>query len=340
VCQTYFLETHGTFFYGKTHAAEEVVQVVAAVAEGLGRRAVARVFALDPNTVQTWLSTAAEQVLAFSRWFLHDVPVSQVQLDELCAWVRESQVAQGSKAKPSEHCLRSPYWVWVAMDPVSKLLLALGVGQRTLVMAQQVVHSVKQVVAPGCLPLFLTDGFKDYLRAVLTHSGHWIPRPRCWATGRRPKPRWLPLPQLQYAQVVKQTRRRRLVAVSARVVFGTRARIKQILVAQGWQINTTFIERLNLSLRQHVAAVGRRGTTLCKGEVGLHQHLALYPLYYHFCLPHASLRLPVPQPAPANGRGSAKRWHLCTPAMAAGLTDHLWTLREVLGFRVPPWRQP
>jgi hypothetical protein len=139
---------------------------------------------------------------------------------------------------------------------------------------------------------------------------------------------------------VKQTRRRRLVAVSARVVFGTRAEIKQRLAAYGWQINTAFIERVNLTLRQQVAAVGRRVTTLCKGEVGLRQQLALYHVYYNFCLPHASLRLPLLQPAPTKGTGAAQRWRPCTPAMAAGLTDHVWTLREVVGFRVPPWPQP
>jgi hypothetical protein len=175
---------------------------------------------------------------------------------------------------------------------------------------------------------------------VLTHSGHWVPRPRGRAKGPVPKPRWLPLSQLQYAQVVKQTRRRRLLAVSSRVVFGTLAGIKEVLAPKGWQINTAFIERVNLTLRQHVAAVGRRVTTLCKGEVGFRQQLALYHLCYNFCLPHASLRLPLAQPAPTKGLGSAKRWRPCTPAMAAGLTDHVWTLREVVLFRVPPWPQP
>ena len=60
----------------------------------------------------------------------------------------------------------------------------------------------------------------------------------------------------------------------------------------------------------------------------------------NFCLPHASLRQPLPQPVPTNGTGSAKVWRPCTPAMAAGLTDRVWTLREVLLFRVPPWPQP
>ena len=72
----------------------------------------------------------------------------------------------------------------------------------------------------------------------------------------------------------------------------------------------------------------------------LHQQLALYHVYYHFCLPHASLRLPLPQSAPTHGNGSATRWQPHTPAMAAGLPDHVWTLREVLLFCVPPWPQP
>ena len=113
-----------------------------------------------------------------------------------------------------------------------------------------------------------------------------------------------------------------------------------MLAACGWHINTAFVERLNLNLRQHVAALGRRVTTLCKHEDGLRQQLALYHVYYNFCLPHASLHVPLPQPLPTNGTGSAKTWRPRTPAMAAGLTDRVWTLREVLMFRVPPWPQP
>jgi hypothetical protein len=121
---------------------------------------------------------------------------------------------------------------------------------------------------------------------------------------------------------------------------GTLDRVTQVLAQAGWQINTAFIERQNLTVRQHVAAVGRRVMTLCKGEDGLRQQLALYHVYYNFCLPHVSLRQPLPQPLPTNGTGSAKRWQPSTPAMAAGLTDHVWTLRELLLFRVPPWPQP
>lgn len=188
------------------------------------------------------------------------------------------------------------------------------------------------MLAPDCLPLFLTDGFKEYVTALLTHYGQWVQAARRQAAGPAPKPRWMPLPQLLYAQVIKTVRRRRLVRVTQRVVFGTLDAIQQVLAVQGWQINTAFIERVNLTLRQHVAAVGRRVLTLCKGEEGMRQQLVLSHTYSNFCLPHASLRQALPQSA-------ARRWQSRSPAMAAGLTDHVWTLREVLLFRVPPWPQ-
>ena len=146
--------------------------------------------------------------------------------------------------------------------------------------------------------------------------------------------------ELLYAQVVKSYRRRRLVGIKHRVVFGTQLAIEQVLAACGWTINTAFVERLNLDIRQRVAAIGRRVNTLCQGEAGLQQQLVLFQVYHNFVLPHASLRQALAAPMATNGRGSAKVWRPCTPAMAAGLTDHVWGLREVLMFRVPPWPQP
>ncbi len=207
-------------------------------------------------------------------------------------------------------------------------------------MAQRLVHQVVQVLAPDGVPLFMTDGLKDYAIALLTQFGQWVQPSRQQAIGPVRKPRWMPLPQLLYAQVVKSYRRRRVVRVRQRVVFSTLASINRVLAATGWQINTVFIERQNLTIRQHVAAVGRRVITLCKGEDGLRQQVALYQVYDNFCLPHVSLRQPLPQPEPTSGTGSAKTWRPRTPAMAAGLTDHVWSVREVLRCRVPPWPQP
>jgi len=324
----------------KRVSSDMCVWAVGALAEGLGIRAVARVFEVDPNTVLQWLVEAADHLKAFSQYFLHDVRVTQVQLDELYALLCAVKDGEVSEAEALQRLSRSPHWVWAAIDPVSKLLLTIEVGERTRAMAQRVVHQVAQVLAPGCVPLFLTDGFKEYAAALLTHFGHWVQPPRRQATGPAPQPRWMPRPQLLYAQVVKIVRRRRLVRVRHRVVFGTLEAVEHVLAACGWQINTAFIERINLSIRHHVAAVGRRVATLCKGEDGLRHQLALYHCYYNFCLPHSSLRRPLLQPELTNGTGSAKQWQPCTPAMAAGLADRVWTLREVLLFRVPPWLQP
>jgi IS1 family transposase len=334
------LETHGTIFHGKRVAVDLIVHVIGCLAEGLGIRGTARVFEIDPNTVLGWLVEAADQLRAFSQYFLHDLHLTQVQLDELYTVLSAVKDQEMSEDEAIERLSRSPSWVWVAMAPESKLLLTIEVGARTLVMAQRIIHQVGQVLAAGCVPLFLTDGFKEYTTALLTHFGHWVQPARRRGQGPAPKPRWMPLPQLLYAQVVKTVCRRRLVRLSHRVVFGTLAAIHDVLAPCGWQINTAFVERINLTIRQHVAAVGRRVSTLCKDEDGLRQQLALYHCYYNFCLPHASLRQALPHPVPTNGNGTAKRWQPRTPAMAAGVTEHVWTLREVLLFRVPPWPQP
>ncbi len=207
-------------------------------------------------------------------------------------------------------------------------------------MAQRVVHQVTGVIAPGCVPLFLTGGLKHYATALLTHFGHWRHPERRQEKGPRPKPRWMPLPELLYAQVVKSYRRRRLVGVTHRVVFGTPLAIEQVLARCGWRINTAFVERLNLDIRQCVAAIGRRVNTLCQDEAGVRDQVTLFQTYHNFVLPRASLRQPLLIPEATNGRGAAKVWRPCTPAMAAGLTDHVWTLKEVLCYRVPPWPQP
>src|SRR6266481_7038671 len=157
-CEGYFPEHHGTLFHGKQVAVELIVRVLACLAEGLGIRATARVFEVDPNTVLQWLVEAAEQLRAFCAYFLCDLHVKQIQLDELYAVLSAVKAGEISEAKAIKRLSRSPHWVWVAIDPVTKLLLTIDVGARTLAMAQCVVHQVTLLLAPGCVPLFLTDG--------------------------------------------------------------------------------------------------------------------------------------------------------------------------------------
>src|SRR5262249_48620113 len=111
---------------------------------------------------------------AFSQHFLHDVRVRQVHLDELFALLSTVKDGEVSEVEAIERLERSPQWVWVAMDPESKLVLAIEVGNRTLALAQRLVHQVVQVLAPDCAPLLLTDGFREYMTALLTHYGQWV----------------------------------------------------------------------------------------------------------------------------------------------------------------------
>jgi IS1 family transposase len=183
------------------------------------------------------------------------VHVNQLQLDELYAVIRDLKVGEISAENALELLEPSRHWVWTAIDPVSKVLLAIAVGPRTLAMAQRVVHQVAQRFASRCVPAWFSDGFKGYLPAILGHCGVWVQPERRQVKGPLPKPRWMPLAGLLYAQVVKQYRRKRVVGVKHRVVFGTVGAIEQVLAPWGWTMNTAFVERLNLAIRQRVAAV-------------------------------------------------------------------------------------
>jgi hypothetical protein len=214
--------------HGTQVPVELIVRVLACLAEGLGIRATARVFEVEANTVLHGLVEAAEHLEAFSRYHLHDLHVEQVQKDELFALLSAVKEGEVTEAQALKRLTRSPHWVWVAMDPVYKVILAVDVGHRTLAMAQRVVHHVAQVLAPDCAPLFLTDGFREYVLALLTHYGHWVQPERRQAKGP------LPQPGLLYAQVIKTMRRRRLVNVTPRVVFGTLEAVEHVLAACGW----------------------------------------------------------------------------------------------------------
>jgi hypothetical protein len=111
-CHTYFQETYGTPLHGKRVSPERLVWAVGALAEGLGIHAVARVFEVDPNTVLAWLIEVADHAAAFSQYFLRDVRVMQVQLDELFALLSTVKTGEVSEAEAIQCLSRSPHWVW------------------------------------------------------------------------------------------------------------------------------------------------------------------------------------------------------------------------------------
>ena len=333
VCDKTFMETTGTIFYGKRVSPETIWQALKALAEGLGIRATARVFDVDPNTIEGWLREAAEHMEAVSRYLIHDLHLTQVQVDELWALLGRRDVDSQSQQKQ-----KGKRWVWVGIDPASKLMLAFVVGDRSLMCAQLLIHAIASLLAPGCVPLFMSDQWAAYATALLAHFGHWVQTPRRYPRGRRPKPRWLPLPSLQYAQVVKNRVKGRVVSIHSRVVYGSLETIEAILENSGVGkvINTAFIERLNLSIRQGVGALGRKVACLAKTDGGLKNRLLLWQAYYNFCLPHVALRQLLPEPQPTRGNGSPRKWQQRTPTMAAGVTDHIWRMEELLLLPIPP----
>jgi len=123
---------------------------------------------------------------------------------------------------------------------------------------------------------------------------------------------------------VKRRVRGRVVEVSHQVIYGTLTAIEKVISQTGKVINMAFIERLNLTIRHHVAALGRKVLSLAKTQMGLKAQLHLCQAYHNLCLPHSLLRLPLPEPQPTRGDGSPKKWLQRTPAMAAGITGHIW----------------
>jgi hypothetical protein len=140
------------------------------------------------------------------------------------------------------------------------------------------------------------------------------------------------------AQVLKQYAHKRVVGVTRRVVQGTQAQVDALLLKSqgGGLINTACIERLNATFRSHISALVRRGRALARQIPTLHDGMYLVGTVYNFCTYHKSLRLPLYLPY------RRRRWLCRTPAIAAGITDHRWSVEELLSFRVPPspWRPP
>jgi transposase-like protein len=182
-CRGYFLQTVGTPFQGKQVDPDKLVWAIAALAEGLSIRAVARVFEVDPNTILRWLVEAAEHLEAFSHYHLHDLYVEQVQMDERFALLSAVKEGELTEAQAIKRLSRSPHWVWVAMAPVSKHILAVDVGDRTLAMAQRPVHQVTLALLYCSTPKLPSLSCRRYSRAVMMMPAGIIRRERYTASG-------------------------------------------------------------------------------------------------------------------------------------------------------------
>ena len=306
-CHKTFSATKGTAFYRLRTSAETGSLVITLMAHGCPLQALGVACGSDERTVAGWLGRAGVQGQA-GQGHLVEQPrdLGQVQADEIRVKTPGGVV-----------------WMALAIMVTTRVWLAGEVSApRDMPLIRRLIERVRACALHRPL-LFCTDGLCSSIRAMretLRDPVH---------TGEQGRPRLRPWRNLCMAQVVKRSVQRRVVDVERRLVDGTPARVEMLRRrSQGdGVINTASIERLNATLRERLASLTRRGRALARRSVTLQHGMSLIGTVYNFCPPQASL---------------AAVGERTTPAMAAGLTDHVWTVRELLAFPVPPprWTPP
>jgi transposase-like protein/IS1 family transposase len=326
--------SYATAYYGLESDPAIFETAVRALAEGNSIRATGRIVQIDKDTVCDWLHRAALHCRAVVLYLWSHLHVTECQLDELWSFVHTKEAHL-----PFAKLYCETYgdaWVWLAFAPVWRLVLAFVVGKRCQASADLLVDRVKDVT-DAHIPFFTSDQLPHYEDALLHTYGTWVQPQRKGHRGRFPKPRLVPTADLLYAQVIKVRDRARVTEVKAKVIFGK----PEVIAAQlanspvSDTVNTSFVERDNLTQRQSNRRLTRRTNGFSKEIVWFEKQLWLSTAYYHLVLPHHSLRQPLDTPEPTRGPGSPRKWRPVTPAMAAGITDHVWSTAELLSYRVP-----
>jgi IS1 family transposase len=325
--------SYGTAYYGVETDPALFEMAVRALAEGNALRATARIVQVDKDTVCAWLERVARhcRMVMLSLWT--DLHVTEGQLDELWSFVHTKEAhLPGAKLYCATY---GDTWVWIAFAPVWRLGLAFVIGKRDQASADLLLARVTYVT-DDYIPFFTSDQLPVYKHTLLTAYGEWYQPKRQGARGAAPKRRRRPLPGLVYAQVVKKRAKGRVVAVSTHVVFGEPEAVVACLATSpvSQRVNTSFVERDNLTQRQSNRRLIRRTNGFSKDLTWFEKQLWVSMAYYHLVLPHTRLRAPLPTPEPTRGHGSQRKWRPVPPAMAAGLTDHVWTTHELLSYRV------
>jgi transposase-like protein len=315
-CGRTFAATTGTPFYRLHQAVDLFTIVVTLLTHGCPLQAIVAAFALDERTVAAWLQRAGAHAQQLHQHLVQQgqIDLQHVQADEL--WVK----VVGRRV-----------WQAMAMAVPSRLWLG-GVisAQRDRHLIRALVQQVRASAVTLAI-LVCVDGLASYVTAFRQGFRHRV------LSGKPGRPRLETEAGLLIGQVIKQYVRRRVVSITRRIVQGSSAVIAEVLAAtrSGNDINTAYIERLNATFRGALACLVRRGRAIAHTEALLSAGMWLVGVSYNFCWYHSSLRERAPMGAPL-------KWEERTPAMAAGLSDHRWTMRELLTYQVPPpaWVPP
>jgi len=255
-------------------------------------------------------------------WSRFPPQTREVQFDEKWACV----------GKKEKHCdpedptdaQQGDNWDHVALDPEHRLVVSVVPGKRTAENVEKLVQDFKQRTAGRALNLLTSDEYPAYKSAILNAYGTEVVPPRTGKPGRPKAPYKVAPPELQYATVHKTREKGRIVEIDFRVVFGTAVAVLAALAQSrvSKAINTAFIERQNGTDRNRNARKVRKSYCFSKNW-DVHEAMTYFTLYsYNFCWPVRTLRVRV----------TDGPWQQRTPAMAAGLANHIWTLSEWLTF--------
>lgn len=318
VCEQTFTASKGTIFYRLRTSAETVMLVIALLAYGCPVQAIVKAFGFDERTVRDWWQRAGRHCQT-----VHEHTLGSSQLD--------LQQVQADEIKVKTQ--KGTFWMALAMMIPTRLWLGGAISaKRDLTLIKALAAQVRAIAL--CRPLLLAvDGFISYVGAFQDAFRTALPRRR----GKKGRPRLIAWPNIAIVQVVKQRCADHL-SIDRRIVQGSQEMIHRLIRAsQGvGVINTAFIERLNATFRQRLASLTRRTRSLARKADTLVAGMYVVGCLYNFCDCHKSLRLRL-----SVGR-FGHHWVQRTPAIAAGLTDHIWTLSELFTFKIPssPWEPP
>lgn len=316
-CQKTFADTKGTIFYRLRTDAQTVMLVITLLAYGCPLKAIVKAFGFHEKTVKAWWRRSGEHCRVVHEQVIGNsqLDLQQVQADEI-------------KGKAFGHT----FWMAMAMMVPTRLWLGGAISpKRNLELIQALANQIRQIAL--CRELLLAvDGLSSYVKAF--RRAFRTPfRDRV----RRGRHRLISWSKIAIVQVVKQ-RKASSLSIDRRIVQGCQEMIERLLIITqgGGMINTAYIERLNATFRQRLAWLARRTRNLAQQSETLLAGMFIVGCFYNFCDNHHSLRLKL-----SVGRRNY-RWVQRTPAMAAGLTQHQWSVAELFSFRVPPprWSPP